>query len=123
MPSFVMAAFVDYAERVMLEQLMPRELFQMVETAKKTNAFGVGLFDKDKDGGGLKEGKSWEEAYDRQIESLKQKYTKEEMEAIVGTIEREREEVIEIMDREGGDMDEVMSRVRMKTLQIRELII
>jgi hypothetical protein len=122
LPSYVMHAFVDYVERGLLEAIMPKDLFQMAVTAKQTNSIGGGVFKADGKGTYTEES-NWEEAYDIAIESLKTRYSKKEVDAILETIEREREEVLDIMDKEGGDLDEVMQRVRTKTMQIREMVI
>jgi hypothetical protein len=120
MPSHVMKQFIDFVERGLLEQMMPPDLFQMVVTAKKTNSIGGGVFKPDGKGG--HEDSNWEEAYDIALENLRKRYSPQEVEAILQTVERERDEVLEIMDKEGGDMDEIMERVRLKTLQMREMI-
>lgn len=120
MPSYMMQAFVDYVERGLLEQMMPKDLFQMVVTAKKTNSIGGGVFQAD--GKGNYEESDWEQAYDTILDNLKKRYSPDEVQAILKTVERERDEVLEIMDKEGGELDEVMQRVRQKTLQIRDMI-
>lgn len=117
LPSFVLASFVDYAERFMLEQLMPKDIFQSVVKAKSTNSIGgnsMNLQDSPEGEGG------WEEAYERQIETMKKQYSKEEVDAILWNVKREREEVLKIMDTEGGEMGEVIERVRAQTLVMRE---
>lgn len=121
MPSYMMKAFVDYVERGLLEQMMPKDLFQMVVTAKKTNSIGGGVFKADKDTGKYSES-DWEEAYDMALGKLKERHSPEEFDAIMKTVERERKEVLEIMDKEGGDLDETIKRVRLKTLEMREMI-
>jgi hypothetical protein len=120
MPSHVMKPFIDFVERGLLEQMMPPDLFQMVVTAKKTNSIGGGVFKPDGKGG--HEDSNWEEAYDIALENLRKRYSRQEVDAILQTVARERDEVLDIMDKEGGDMDEIMERVRLKTLQMREMI-
>jgi uncharacterized protein YfkK (UPF0435 family) len=120
-PSHVMKPFIDYVQRGLLETMMPHDLFQMVITAKKTNSIGGGVFKPDGQGG--YKDSDWEEAYDIALENLKKRYSPQEVEAILQTVTRERDEVLDIMDKEGGDLDEIMQRVRLKTLQMREMII
>lgn len=122
LPSFLVESFVDYVERYLLEQIMPKDLFQMVETAKKTNSIGGGVFKKDSEGNYSGE-TNWEEAYDITLAELRKRYSAEEVDAMLQAVERERQEVLELMDKEGGDMDEIIERVRSKTMQIREMII
>ncbi|GKZ00162.1 hypothetical protein MPSEU_000969400 [Mayamaea pseudoterrestris] len=121
LPSYVMKHFVDYVERGLLEQMMPRELFEMVVTAKKTNSIGGGVFKAD-DKGTFTGESSWEEAYDIALKFLKSKYSSEEVDSILTAVNREREEVLNIMDKEGGDIDDVVKRVRLKTMEMRELV-
>jgi hypothetical protein len=85
MPSFVMATFVDYVERFMVEQMMPKDIFQSVVRAKATNNLGGGVFKLGNDGTPDGDG-SWEEAYERQVEQLKKKYSKEEVDAILWNV-------------------------------------
>ena len=84
LPSFVMAAFVDYVERFLAEQMMPKDILQQVVRAKATNSLGGGVFKLGQDGN-PEEG-DWEEAYERQLEQLKKKYSKEEVDAILWNI-------------------------------------
>jgi len=121
MPSHVMKVFVDYVERGLLERMMPKDLFQMVVTAKKTNALGGGVFKADKDGN-FTDPSDWEEAHDLALKSLEKRYSEKEVDAILETIRDERDEIMEIFDKEGGDLDEIIRRVRHKTLQIREMV-
>ncbi len=123
MPNYIMAPFIDFSERFMLQKILPKALFQKAVTAKTTNTLGGGIFQKDKQGR-YQPGNhaAWEEAFDRAVDQLKKNHSPEEVEAILNTIQRERREVLEIMDSEGGDLDEVAERVRSRTLQIRELI-
>jgi hypothetical protein len=60
--------------------------------------------------------------YQEIIMSLRKHHTPEEVDAILATVEREREEVIKIMETEGGDMDEAIERVRRKTYDEKERI-
>jgi hypothetical protein len=122
MPSYMMKTFVDFVERGLLEQMMPKDLFKMAVTAKMTNSIGGGVVQADKQGGSTAAG-NLEEAYDVALDTLKKKYTKEQVDAILRTVEDERTEVLGIMDEEGGDMDEIIERVRHKTLQIREMVL
>jgi len=123
MPNFILTPFIDFAERFMLQRILPKGLFQRAVSAKTTNSLGGGIFEKDRQGR-YQPGHhgAWEEAFDRAIDQLKENHSPEEVEAILNTVQRERKEVMEIMDKEGGDLDEVAARVRARTLQIRELI-
>jgi hypothetical protein len=124
MPNYVMAPFIDYAERFMLQKILPKNLFQKAVTAKTTGQLGGGIFQKDDQGNMQPSGNSlsYEEAFDRAVDQLKENHTEEEVNAILNTVQRERKEVLEIMDKEGGDLDDVAERVRARTLQIREMI-
>ena len=124
MPNYVMTPFLDFAERFMLQKILPKGLFQKAVTAKTTGHLGGGIFQKDAQGRYQPAGNStsYEEAFDRAVDQLKQNHSEEEVEAILNTVQRERREVMEIMDKEGGDLDEIAERVRQRTLQVREMI-
>ncbi|VEU34088.1 unnamed protein product [Pseudo-nitzschia multistriata] len=124
MPNYVMAPFIDFAERLMLQKILPKNLFQKAVTAKTTGQLGGGIFQKDAEGNVQPSGNSlsYEEAFDRAVDQLKQNHSEEEVNAILNTIQRERKEVLEIMDKEGGELDDVVERVRQRTLQVREMI-
>lgn len=119
-PSFVVKAFQDYAERWMLEQLLPKDMFQSIVRSKETNTIGGGSAKLE--GGPEMEGK-WEDLFDKQVEELKKTHSKEEVDAILWNVKREKKEVLEIMSAEGGDMDEVIERVRNKTLAARDAVL
>lgn len=119
MPYFQVAAFVDYCERQMLQNLMPPDMFQMVVNAKKTNAFGGGPYKQDNKGEAVKS--DWEEAHKIMVDNLKEKYTKDEVEAFLQLIRDESEEVMKRMQAdEEADMDEIIAQVRSETLASRE---
>lgn len=123
MPNYIMTPFIEFAERFMLQRILPKGLFQKAVTAKTTNTLGGGIFQKDRTGefqpGSMT---AWEETFDRAVEQLKKNHSKEEVEAILNTIQRERREVLDILDKEGGDLTEVAQRVRNRTMQIRQMI-
>lgn len=115
-PSFQLAAFVEYCERQMLQQIMPADLFQMVVTAKKTNSVtGEGPTRRDSEGNVHET--NWDEAHSALIDNLKQKYSPEEVESFLQIVRNERDEAVRIMEEEGGDVDDVVARVREKTLE------
>ena len=121
MPSFVMQAFVDFVERGLLKQMMPDDLFKMVETAKATNSVGGGLFAKDKDGTYTRE-TTWDQEYDKALAAIKKRYPPREVEAIMNVVEKEQEEVLDIFKKEGGDLDEIVARIRLKREQILAMV-
>ena len=146
LPSYRIREFVDYAERIMLEQIIDEDLFQkVVELKEKKDVRGTtyssdefklppDITNKDDDDGDLPpkdpnvrvgiEGTRLDDTaetphidreYQEIISSLRKNHTPEEVDAILATVEREREEVIKIMEKEGGDMDDVIEAVRRKT--------
>jgi len=123
MPNYMIAPFIDYAERFMLQRILPKSLFQKAVTAKTTNSLGGGMAQGNQPSGNQQGSASaWEEAFDRAVDQLKKNHTKEEVDAILNTIQEERNEVLDILDKEGGDLEEVAQRVRRKTIEIREMI-
>lgn len=120
LPSPVLIAFVDYVERALLQQMMPKELFDMVVEAKQTNTIGDGSTanvppSPENDDG-------WNETYDKLMNVFRQRYSPEEMSELLKSVKKERDEVLKIFDEEGGDMDEIIQRVRSQSLEVRELI-
>ena len=124
MSNYAMTPFIEFAERFMLQKVLPKNLFQQAVTAKTTNQFGGGILQTQEDGR-YSPGTtvSVEEAFDRAVEQLQKNHTKEEVDAILGTIRRERKEAMKILEEEGGDLTEILQRVRRRTLDVRDQII
>lgn len=130
LPSFVLKFFIDYAERIMIKEMMPQDLYQDIVKAKQTNSIGGGstkVKDEDVDSNSTttpeENYSNFDELLDAKKKELKQKYSKEEYDAIVWNMERERDEVLKLMDKEGGDMDEIIERVRAQTLMTRDAVV
>lgn len=119
-PSFMIQAFVDYVERGLLEQIMPADLFKMVVTAKETGVVG-GPADPDTEDSKT-DVESIEKAYDKVLNSLRERYTPEQFKEIQKVIDFQADEVARIMDEEGGDLNEAVNRVQQKTLEVREMV-
>jgi len=123
MPNYMITPFIEYAERFMLQRILSKSLFQKAVTAKTTNSLGGGIAQGNQPNASQHgTTTAWEEAFDRAVEQLKKNHTKEEVDAILNTIQEERNEVLDILDKEGGDLEEVAVRVRRKTMEIREMI-
>ena len=120
MPNYVMAPFVDYAERFMLQKILPKSLFQKAVTAKTTGQLGGGISQKDEEGDMQPSGNSlaYGEAFDRAVDQLRGNHTEGEVNAILNTVQRGRKEVLGVMDKGGGDLTDVAERVRTRTLQV-----
>ena len=137
-PTYRIREFVDFAERVMLEQIIDEDLFKrVVEMKERKNntrgtVYGEGdqVLESDDDDDepvdpklmtGIEgTGENYDTPHlDKEFQeivgSLSEKHTPEEVDAILATIERERKEVIEIIEKEGGDVDNVIERVRRRT--------
>lgn len=123
MPNYMISPFIEYAERFMLKRILPKSLFQKAVTAKTTNSLGGGMAQGNQPNESQHGSTTaWEEAFDRAVDQLKKNHTKEEVDAILNTIQEERNQVLDILDKEGGDLEEVAARVRRKTMEIREMI-
>ena len=146
LPSPVVREFVQWAERQMLERIVPERLFEKVCRVKEGlalndegekvdvpsklgNAPGVplphveeGEVSNDPDLMVRKAAKLGK-AYDEMVVSLKKNHSKEEVEAILNTIEREREEVVDMMKTQGGELDDVISKVRRRTMEMRAMLL
>jgi len=143
LPSYRIREFVDFAERIMLEQIIDNDLFRKVVGLKQKKDQRGTTYRTEPEGGihvdnadheddddlpdnpNLRvsiEGTN-EEAdtpqidheYQAIIASLRMNHTSEEVDAILATVGREREEVIKLMETEGGDLDDVIEAVRRKT--------
>jgi hypothetical protein len=147
-PSYRIREFVDFAERVMLEHIVEEDLFKRIVDLKERRdqrgtTYGSteegGVHKLDNDDGELPndanlragiEGTSSDESdtphidseYQEIVASLHQKHAPEEVDAILATVEREREAVIKILEAEGGDMDDVIEAVRRKTYEEKDRI-
>lgn len=120
-PSIQLRHFLDdYAERIMLEQIMPSDLFDKVIRLKEGRPF------RDKDTIDAEsilkqnekekaDGKVLDKTLENMLKNIKKHHSPEETNAIMDMIRRERDEVLKILDREGGDVDEVIARVRAET--------
>ena len=118
-PYFRIKEFVDYAEQHMLEKIVPKTLYDKVVDLKR----GKALNEK-KDNVNLSGDRSLNEkedainmdhAYATMMENITKSHTPEQVEAIMGTVEREQQEVLDMIDREGGDLDEIIAKVRART--------
>jgi len=118
-PYFRIKEFIDFAEQHMLEKIVPKTLFDKVvnlkegkalNEAKKTHNISGDQSLKNKD-----EDITMDRAYQEMIQSIRQTHSPEQVEAIIGTVEREQEEVLDMIEREGGDLDEIIAKVRVKT--------
>lgn len=106
-PSFRIQQFIDFAEHLMLKTILPQDVFDGVVELKTTGELGNANMNPDYCASEI----------ERHIQALRKIHSKEEVEAIMKTIRREREEVVDIMTTEGGRLDEVVARVRANTLK------
>ena len=126
-PSVRLGEFIDYAEELMLKEIFPEKMFEMVVDYKRGLGQEQVEYNMDHDSGSVaEEGEKKEtqamqsklgSAFEERIEGLKNHHSMEEVNAILTTIRRERDEVMDIWNREGGDLDEIIARVRAKTRQ------
>jgi hypothetical protein len=142
-PSYRIREFVDFAERIMLEQIIDADLFKRVVEMKerKDNTRGTvygedgeiidGEDDDDEPAdpklmagieatGEQYDTPTLDKAFQEIVSSLREKHSPEEVDAILATVERERREVAEILEKEGGDLDDVIARVRRRTYEEKE---
>lgn len=134
LPSPVLREFITWAERAMLQQIVPEQLFNKivdVKNGKALNEEGTTVTSPtsmpgDPEGSGVEamneEADNLERAYEEMMASLSKTHTPEQVAAIKATVEREQQEVMDIMSTEGGDLDEAITRVRARTRQRQEEI-
>lgn len=134
LPTPILSDFINYAEQLMLKEIFPDKMFEMVVDYKK----GLGKdeveynvqqqqqqqHDSSNNESEKKETQAMQSklgnAFEERIASLKKHHSMEEVNAILTTIRRERDEVMDIWNREGGDLDEIIARVRSKTRRIQQ---
>lgn len=119
----------------MLEKILPKHVFDKVVNLKAGKPLHAkpldlsGLVDNVVDGDGDLSSKNKNDShkldamYNSMLESLKKSHTPEQVEAILGTIEREQQEVMEMIQRDGGDLDEIIATVRERTRQRQKQIL
>jgi hypothetical protein len=118
-PHLKIKEFIDYAERAMLEKILPKNVFDKVVDLKNGKALNeksqeMNLESNDNDGVDL------DAMYSDMIANIKKSHTNEEVEAILGTIEREQREVLDLIEREGGDLDAAVAKVRSRTIETQQ---
>lgn len=147
LPSHRVREFIDFAERIMLEQIVDPDIFKRTVDIKERKVQKDKVYGEDQanaessktnddevnDPGILAnmEGTSDSEetphldkAYQEIVASLHKNHTPEEVDAILATVERERKEVIEIMEKGGAaDVDEAIAQVRKRTYEERDRIL
>ena len=121
LPTPLLRGFIEHAEQTMLQTILPPKLYDKVVDLKqgqplssKTGEMQLQSDDDYNDEGLM------EKAFQDMVAGLRQHHTTEEVNAIVGTIDRERQEVLDILQRQGGDVDEIIARVRQKTRQVQQ---
>lgn len=115
-PYFRLKEFIDFAERNILEQILPKQLFEKVVDIKDGKALNDNKKPMDFAGSEDKEESiQMDTVYEDMVASMKKAHTPEQVEAILATVEREKQEILDILDREGGDLDEIVAKVRKRT--------
>jgi hypothetical protein len=120
-PSIKLREFLDtYAEPLMLEEIMPKDLYDKVVRLKE----GKDLLNPElkvpldgKEGHQLKKQKSDEDfdldkMYNSILQTIRKHNDPATSEEFIRTVKSEAEQVIDILNREGGDVDEIIARVR-----------
>ena len=134
LPSPVLREFINWAERAMLQKIVPEQLFTKIvdlKDGKALNEEGTTISgptsmpgDAGKSGTEAmgEQGENLQLAYEEMMASLSNTHTPEQVTAIQATVEREQQEVMDIMSTEGGDLEEVITRVRARTRAKQEEI-
>ena len=132
-PSFTVYEFIDYAEKIMLQRILPKALFDAVVDIKSGQGLNpssskqtITLNEDEDDETTIPQNVSsftnkptisttLDEMYNEFVHTMKKTLSPEQVEAVLATIERERQEVMDIIQREGGDLDSVIEKVRFRT--------
>mmetsp|Transcript_24662 Transcript_24662/g.35203 ORF Transcript_24662/g.35203 Transcript_24662/m.35203 type:complete len:162 (-) Transcript_24662:89-574(-) len=128
-PSFRIRQFLDWAERhVMLEQLVSPEILERIVHIKETgqlikggNATAAADSTDTTQRTALNDTNKSPDvttAYNAWVQELKNKNpdSRDTVNAILKTVQTERQRALSILEEEGGDVDEVVARVRKDTL-------
>jgi len=121
-PYFKLREFINDAEKGMLQKIVPDTLFDKVVDLKQGKSLNEKSTSHNISGdqslqSNVEEGLNMDRLFEDMIQSIRKSHSPEQVEAIIGTIEREKEVVLDIVEREGGDLDEIIARVRTKTRQ------
>ena len=117
LPSPLITDFIEYAEHEILKQVVPETLYEKIVDLK----MGRGLSGKTSVNND--DGTDMQESLKELLKEIQTTYPKQQSEAILSTLAREKQEVLDILKRKGGDMDEVIAEVRTKTRKRQEEII
>ena len=116
-PSIMLRDFLDnYAERLMLEEILPKDLFEKVVRLKSGKPL-IGDNEKvDLDElESSEEEASIDKAYDEVVQGIRKIYDVNTTREILSAVGKETDQVIDIFNREGGDLDDVIQQVRARS--------
>jgi hypothetical protein len=149
LPAYRVREFVDFAERIMLEQIMEPDMFKRVVDIKEKKAEAHGTVYNENDTkaednqdnndddeikdtriladmegtSDVEDTPNIDKAYQEIVTSLHKHHTPEEVDAILATVEREKREVLEILETQGGDIDTIIADVRKRTYEERDRVL
>lgn len=118
-PHSQIRAFLDYAEKLMLEQIVPEKLFERIIGIKDGKPFRQRTIDlsETEDRNDDNTELNIEELYSQAMTSIRQNQSHEELGAIETMLEREQQEVYDVLNCDGGDVDKAEQKVRKSTKQ------
>eukprot|EP00592_Proboscia_alata_P011243 CAMPEP_0194367516 /NCGR_PEP_ID=MMETSP0174-20130528/15607_1 /TAXON_ID=216777 /ORGANISM="Proboscia alata, Strain PI-D3" /LENGTH=250 /DNA_ID=CAMNT_0039143311 /DNA_START=247 /DNA_END=999 /DNA_ORIENTATION=+ len=130
-PASTLRSFLEGAEQYMLEQILPPRLFAKVEKLRRGESLNEKTIEV-----GVKNAKEEEQAlqsnpdahanpdeeYDFLVKKMKQTYSAKEVEAVMATVEREREEVMALIREGTGEVDigEAIRNARERTRRTQQ---
>jgi hypothetical protein len=106
-PFFRVMQLIEFAERIMLETILPKDYLRKVLQLKEKGELGDSNLDPEQAKATSKE----------LIANLHKKYNPREVEKILREVRSQRDEVMRIFDREGGDLMEVIERVKAERMK------
>lgn len=119
LPSPRILEFIEASERMMLQQIVPADVFEQVVALKSGDDHTISHTESEVK---VPDDFDMQDNINDIMAKMKKYHSTEEISAIQTTIQREKEEVLEILQREGGDMDEIIGRVRTKTLNTQQAL-
>jgi hypothetical protein len=114
-PSYLVAHFLEWAEKEMLQQIVPKNLYEMVIRIKEGQELSVEE--------AAQPNADPDSNFHQLIEALKKRLPPEKMDALMAAVQRDKSETIDILEKEGGNADEIIERVREKNWKFYEGIL
>jgi hypothetical protein len=106
-PFFRIMQLIEYAERIMIETILPKEVLSSVLELKATGEIGNSSLHP----------KHSKAEYDKLVALLRTKLNPRDVQTVLQGVRSERDEVLRIFHRDGGELHEIIDRVRTQRMK------